>query len=129
MLRNRNYFLRFRFWFRFRLLTSYGSGSDFGQVPVPVPHLDHIKVYQDFKVFRLIFSFKLLQSAQILKLLRQKELFQSWIRIRYRYKIRIGRAVFRIGMNPYYYYYYYEINTLDNSDPLPGFEKIDYLHE
>jgi hypothetical protein len=29
-------------------------------------------LYQDFKVFRLIFSFKLLPSAQILKLLRQR---------------------------------------------------------
>jgi hypothetical protein len=45
VLRNRNYFVRFRF--RFRLLTSYGSGSDFWQVtvpvtfPVPAPCLDH----------------------------------------------------------------------------------------
>jgi hypothetical protein len=43
VLWNRNYFLRF--WFRFRLLTSYGSGSNFCQVtvPVPAPCLDHKK--------------------------------------------------------------------------------------
>jgi hypothetical protein len=29
VLWNRYYFLRFRFWFRFRLMKSYGSGSDF----------------------------------------------------------------------------------------------------
>ncbi len=34
---NRNYFLRFRF--RFRLLKSYGSGSNFWKVLVPVPVL------------------------------------------------------------------------------------------
>ncbi len=41
VLRNHNYFLRFRF----RLLTSYGSGSDFWQVtvPAPAPYLDQGK--------------------------------------------------------------------------------------
>ncbi len=55
VLWNRNYFLRFGF--RFRLLKSYGSGSDFRKsygsgsyfrkvtvpVPVPAPYLDHKK--------------------------------------------------------------------------------------
>ncbi len=43
VLWNRNYFLRFRY--RFRLLKSYGSSSDFWQVkvPVPAPYLDHNK--------------------------------------------------------------------------------------
>ncbi len=40
VLRNRNYYLRFRS----RLLTSYGSGSDFWQVTVPVPLLQKVKV-------------------------------------------------------------------------------------
>jgi hypothetical protein len=39
VLWNRNYFL----WFRFRLLKSYGSGSNFCQDTVPVPYQDHKK--------------------------------------------------------------------------------------
>jgi len=39
VLRDRNYFLRFRLQFRFQLLKSYGSGSgsDYWKVTVPVP--------------------------------------------------------------------------------------------
>ncbi len=65
MLWNRNYFLRFRF--RFRLLKSYGSGSDFltsygsgsgftrQKVTVPVPVPQHWqKVQQIRKIFFLV---------------------------------------------------------------------------
>jgi hypothetical protein len=43
LLRSRNYYLRLRY--RFRILTSYGSGSgsDFRQASVPAPYLDHKK--------------------------------------------------------------------------------------
>jgi hypothetical protein len=32
-------------WFRFRLLKSYGSGSDFKQVTVPAPYFYHKKQF------------------------------------------------------------------------------------
>ncbi len=67
---NRNYFLRFRF--PFRLLKSYGSGSDFWKsysfgsgsyfrkvpvpVPVPAPYLDHKKQIKK-KKFGILFAF------------------------------------------------------------------------
>jgi hypothetical protein len=42
---NRNYFLRFRF----RLLKSYGSGSNFGKVMVPVPVPTFEKLWFQFR--------------------------------------------------------------------------------
>jgi hypothetical protein len=37
-----------KLWFRFRLLKSYGSGSDFGKVLVPVPTFESYGSGSDF---------------------------------------------------------------------------------
>jgi hypothetical protein len=53
---SKNYLLRFRFLFR--LLKSFGSGSDFRQVTVPVPYVDVKKQFskKNWKILAFLHS-------------------------------------------------------------------------